>query len=145
MNPYLLFVEDDDATAYLTLKALKINAFPAEVTRARDGAEAMQHLFSGSLKPVLILLDLKLPKINGIEVLEKVRGTLDLTSIPVVILTASNLDQDRERTHALGITRYIVKPMDFQEFVTEMGEVKRIFNAHQSPQHGNQIRTSGEI
>lgn len=59
MKPYLMFVEDDDATAYLTLRALKINAFPAEVVRANDGAEALQHLQSGKSKPTLILLDLK--------------------------------------------------------------------------------------
>lgn len=97
----------------------------------------MQHLLSKAVKPALILLDLKLPKISGIEVLEKVRNTPELSSIPVIILTASNLEQDWERTHALGISRYIVKPMDFQVFVTEMGEVKRMFVDVLSTQQGN--------
>ena len=129
MKPYLMFVEDDDATAYLTLRALKINAFPAEVVRANDGAEALQHLRSGKSKPTLILLDLKLPKISGIEVLQKIRSTPALQAIPVVILSASNLEQDRENTAQLGITRSIVKPMNFQAFVTEMGHVSQLFSA----------------
>ena len=127
MSPYLLFVEDDEATAYLTLRALMMNAFPAEVIRTNDGAQALQHLLSGTPKPTLILLDLKLPKVSGIEVLEVIRSTQDLQSIPVVILTASDLREDRECTVQLGITKYIVKPMDFQEFVTEMGNVKYLF------------------
>lgn len=129
MKPYLMFLEDDDATAYLTLRALKINAFPAEVVRANGGAEPLQHLQSAMSKPTLILLDLKLPKISGIEVLQKIRSTPALQVIPVVILSASNLKQDLENTAQLGITRYIVKPMNFQAFVTEMGHVSQLFSA----------------
>ena len=124
-----MFVEDDDATAYLTLRALKINNFPADIVKANDGAEALQHLHSGKLKPALLLLDLKLPKVSGIEVLQKIRSTPDLQAIPVVILTASNLEQDRENTARLGVTRYIVKPMSFDEFVTRLGHVSQIFSA----------------
>ena len=128
MKPYLLLVEDDEAASYLTLKALGRSPFSAKVIRVRDGAEAVQHLLSDTPKPALILLDLKLPKLSGIEVLEKIRSTADLTSIPVVVLTASDLAQDRAITYVLGISRYIVKPMDNCELVSEMAEVTCMFD-----------------
>ena len=85
MPPYLLLVEDDEATAYLTLKALQKSVFPGEIVRMRDGQETLQHLLSEKPKPALILLDMKLPKVGGIEVLEKIRSTPDLMLLPVII------------------------------------------------------------
>ena len=128
MSPYLLFIEDDETTAYLTLRALRMNSFSAGVVRANDGAEALQHFRSRKLKPALVLLDLKLPKVNGMEVLKILRSISDLQSVPVVVLTVSNVEHNRQETAQLGISKYIVKPADFDDLVTEMNYVKHLFD-----------------
>ena len=128
MSPYLLFIEDDEMTAYLTLRALKINSFAADVVRANNGADALQHFRSGKPKPTLILLDLKLPKVSGMEVLKILRSISELQFVPVVVLTVSNLEHNRQKTAQLGIAKYIVKPADFDELVAEMDYVKHFFD-----------------
>lgn len=131
MKPYLLLVEDNETTAYLTLEALKRSVFPGEVLRVVDGEEAIQHLFSKKSRPTLILLDMNLPSISGLDVLETVRNTVDLMTIPVILQTASNyaLDSEQDRAHALGISRYLVKPMEFQDLLAQMAEVTTLFRA----------------
>ena len=127
MNPYILLVEDDEISAYLTLKALQKCFFPAPIIRANDGKEALDHLNSIKLKPRLLLLDIKLPKFSGIELLAAMRKIENLKSIPVIIFTASDMQEDKDITIALGIMKYMVKPMDFQDLISQMIEVKQIF------------------
>jgi two-component system response regulator len=117
----------------LTLRALRKNQIPNEVIVARDGAEALEYL-CGSGKyagrdvrqqPVVILLDLKLPKIDGLEVLKRIRADERTKLLPVVILTTSREPKDVENGYNFGASSYIVKPVDFQKFVTTVGEVGR--------------------
>lgn len=128
MTPYLLLVEDDEASAYLTLKALAINFFPAKIVRVKDGKEALMYLKEIIYKPTLVLLDIKLPKVSGIDVLGAMRESCALKSISVIMLTASNMEKDREDAFELGIVDYIVKPIDFSELVAKMGEVTSVFD-----------------
>jgi CheY-like chemotaxis protein len=128
----ILLVEDNPNDAELTLRALKKNNFANNVVHAKDGAEALEILFgeadrSGSgiaTVPKVILLDLKLPKVNGIEVLERLKGDERTRLIPVVVLTSSREDTDLARCYELGVNSYIVKPVDFDSFakaVTDVG------------------------
>ena len=128
----ILLVEDNPNDAELTLRVLKKNNLANSVLHARDGAEAIEFIFGDngvaelgpSEKPKVILLDLKLPKINGIEVLERVKADQRTSSIPVVVLTSSREDTDLKKCYALGVNSYIVKPVEFESFVkavTELG------------------------
>jgi two-component system response regulator len=121
----ILLVEDNPDDVTLTLRALKKNNLLNEVVVARDGVEALDYLFSeGSHSgripehlPELILLDLKLPKVDGLEVLKRIR-TSDLTKLlPVVILTSSNEQSDIISGYELGVNSYIRKPVDFEQFI----------------------------
>jgi len=120
----ILLVEDNPDDEALTLRALKKNNILNEVVVARDGAEALDFLFgTGSyagrdltIMPEVILLDINLPKINGLEVLEKIRATERTRLLPVVILTTSNEEQDKLKSYTLGANSFIRKPVDFQQF-----------------------------
>jgi two-component system, response regulator len=118
----ILLVEDNPKDEALTLRALKRGNIANEVAVARDGAEAVDYLFSpgpdGRLKnlPQLVLLDLKLPKLDGHEVLRRIRADERTRVLPVVILTTSVEDQDRLNGYRLGANSYIRKPVDFREF-----------------------------
>ncbi len=120
----ILLVEDNPKDEALTLRALKKNGIANEVTVARDGAEALDYLFTagahrdwnGGELPAVVLLDLKLPKINGLDVLKRIRGSEKTKLLPVVILTSSNEEQDRLRGYALGANSYVRKPVEFHEF-----------------------------
>lgn len=123
MNQTILLAEDNPHDLELTLIALERCEFAHQVIVARDGEEALDYLFSkgphagrASGNPALILLDLKLPKIDGIEVLKTIRFTPFLVDIPVVVLSASNLEADLRRTQSLGISSYLVKPLQWQGF-----------------------------
>ena len=120
----ILLVEDNADDEALTLRALKRNNIKNEIAVARDGVEALDYL-SGtgshqgrdlSVMPQLILLDLKLPKIDGLEVLRRIRAEPRTKLLPVVILTSSNEEQDRIRGYGLGANSYIRKPVDFSQF-----------------------------
>ncbi len=121
----ILLVEDNADDELLTLRALKKNNIRNEVVVARDGSEALDYLFgtgvhSGrdlSLMPQIILLDLKLPKVDGFEVLNRVRASEMTKFLPVVILTTSNEDQDRIRGYDLGANSFVRKPVEFEKFV----------------------------
>ncbi len=120
----LLLVEDDPKDAELTLEALSEYNLANEVLVARDGEEALDYLYHrGKFQslpngnPAAILLDLKLPKVNGLEVLGRIRADEALKMIPVIVLTSSRQEVDLEKCYRLGVNGYVVKPVDFHEFI----------------------------
>jgi len=126
----ILLVEDDNNDAELTIKALKESNIANQIIRVEDGEEAINYLkcegkyqSRQNLHPALILLDLKLPKINGLEVLKTIRGNAALKYIPVVVLTSSREEQDLIRSYELGVNAYVVKPVDFQKFALAIKEL----------------------
>ena len=126
----ILLVEDNPNDLELTLVALDKSQLANEVIVARDGQEAIDYLTSeGEWKerapgnPAVILLDLKLPKIDGLEVLDMIRSNAVLKSIPVVMLTSSREEQDLVRSYELGVNSYVVKPVEFAEFVEAIGDL----------------------
>jgi CheY-like chemotaxis protein len=132
MNPLgrILLVEDDPRDVELTLTALAEYNLANEVTVARDGQQALDYLhcrgeFSTrpNENPAVLLLDLKLPKIDGLEVLQQVKSDNRLKTIPVVVLTSSHEEVDMMRSYELGVNAYVVKPVDFHEFVNAVKEL----------------------
>lgn len=121
----ILLVEDNENDEVLTLRALKKSNILNRVVVVRDGAEALDYLFvrgahagrAFTEKPQVILLDLKLPKIDGLEVLRAIRGDDRTKLLPVVVLTSSVEDQDVIRSYGLGANSYVRKPVDFNQFV----------------------------
>jgi len=124
-NKVILLVEDNPDDEALTLRALKKNNIKNEVVVARDGAEALEFLFgtgkyagrNTDVIPQVVLLDLKLPKVEGLEVLRQVRADKRTKLLPVVILTSSNEEQDRIQGYGLGANSYVRKPVDFSQFL----------------------------
>ena len=120
----ILLVEDDSADAELTLRAFKARNFANQVFVARDGAEALDFFFGDGSHPLrdigvvpkVVLLDLKLPKVDGLEVLRRLRADDRTRRIPVVILTSSREEPDIAAAYRLGANSYIVKPVDFEAF-----------------------------
>lgn len=119
----ILLVEDSPKDAELTLAALSRCQLLNEVTHVRDGVEALEYLRSEGKYvdathggPVVVLLDLKLPKLTGLEVLEEVRRDPKLSSTPIVMLTSSREEQDLVASYKLGVNAFVVKPVDFKEF-----------------------------
>jgi CheY-like chemotaxis protein len=112
----ILLVEDNPDDVKLTRHALKTNKILNEIVVADDGAKALQYLRESEELPTLILLDLKLPKVDGHEVLRTIRADPRLRLLPVVILTTSREDQDIAESYASGANSYVRKPVDFEEF-----------------------------
>jgi CheY-like chemotaxis protein len=117
----ILLVEDNPQDAELALRALRAGKIANHITVARDGAEALEILFgkdsqSAEVAPKVILLDLKLPKITGLEVLKRVKSDPRTKLIPVVVLTSSREQSDVVESYGLGVNSYIVKPVDFERF-----------------------------
>ena len=114
----VLLVEDNASDEELTLHVLKKYNLANRIEVVRDGAEALEFLFGNGAQPVpkLILLDLKLPKLNGREVLTQIKGEARTKLIPVVVLTSSREDSDLAACYQLGVNSYIVKPVDFAQF-----------------------------
>ena len=126
----ILLVEDDPKDVELTLTGLAEYNLANEVVVARDGEEALDYLYRrgnherrANGNPAVMLLDLKLPKVNGFEVLEQVRADENLKLIPVVILTSSHEERDLFKSYKLGVNAYVVKPVDFHQFVNAIKEV----------------------
>ncbi|HEV2610802.1 MAG TPA: response regulator [Noviherbaspirillum sp.] len=126
----ILLVEDNPNDLELTLIALEKSQLANEVVVVRDGAEALDYLSMQGVwakrqegNPAVLLLDLKLPKVDGLEVLRHIRSTPSLKSLPVVMLTSSKEEQDLLRSYELGVNAYVVKPVDFQEFVKAIADL----------------------
>lgn len=126
----ILLVEDNPHDLELTLIALSKSQLANEVVVMRDGAEALDYLyrrgeFAGRAvgNPAVILLDLKLPKVDGLEVLKDIRHSDTLRSVPVVMLTSSKEEQDVVRSYELGVNAYVVKPVDFTEFLRAIADL----------------------
>lgn len=123
-NRSILLVEDNPDDEILTLRALRKKQVANPVAVARDGQEALDYLLDpGKALPAVVLLDLKLPKISGIEVLRRVRADPRTRLVPVVILTSSNEDSDLVASYSLGCNSYIRKPVDFDQFVDAAGQL----------------------
>lgn len=126
----ILLVEDNERDVELTLAALEEHNLANEVVTARDGAEALDYLyrrgqFAGHANglPVVVLLDLKMPKVDGLEVLRQMRGDAALKHVPVVMITSSREEQDLVNSYQLGVNAYVVKPVDFQKFVESVKQI----------------------
>jgi len=127
----ILLVEDNPDDVALTLHALRTNNVSNKIQVARDGAEALDFIFGRgphagrTLKdgPRVILLDLKLPKVDGLEVLRQIKGHQDTRQIPVVVLTSSKEERDIVRSYQLGVNSYIVKPIDFAQFAESVRQL----------------------
>lgn len=127
----ILLVEDNPNDVELTLHALRKNGLAAPVHVARDGVEALEFLFGVEGGPPrdppvnlkLILLDLKLPRLDGIEVLQRLKADPRTRTIPVVVLTSSRQKRDLVECYQMGVNSFIVKPMDYKKFVEAVGQV----------------------
>jgi CheY-like chemotaxis protein len=126
----ILMVEDDPQDVELTLTALGDYNLANEVVVTGDGEEALDYLYSRgkfqgrtSENPAVLLLDLKLPKVDGLEVLQKIKADEKLRMIPVVVLTSSREERDMVASYKLGVNAYVVKPVDFHEFVNAIKEL----------------------
>jgi two-component system, response regulator len=119
----ILLVEDNPNDAELTMRALKRANVDAHLIIARDGAEALEVLISDRPKPKVIFLDLKLPKVDGIEVLRQVRMDDRTRAIPVVVLTSSQEERDITECYKLGANSYVVKPVEFDKFYKAVGDL----------------------
>lgn len=120
----ILLVEDNPNDAELTLEALAEHRLANEIVHLRDGVEALDYLYArGSFRnrpgdtPALVLLDLKMPKVDGLEVLRQMKADERLRAIPVVMLTSSREEKDLVESYRLGVNAYVVKPVDFPSFI----------------------------
>jgi CheY-like chemotaxis protein len=120
----ILLAEDDPVDRKLILRAFSEHNFANEVDVARDGAEALDYLYRRGKfaqrsdgHPLLVLLDIKMPKVDGLEVLHRVKADADLRVIPVVVLTSSHEEQDLVQSYRFGVNAYVVKPLEFEAFV----------------------------
>lgn len=123
MTSHLLLIEDDEVSIYMTRKLLAAAGFSAPIDVVRDGLEALDYLncegyYDDRLtgNPSLILLDLKLPDLDGFELFKRIRSNPTLSVIPIFILSASSTDGDMYRSALLGVSTYLTKPLDVQEF-----------------------------
>jgi len=121
---HILLAEDNAADVELTLEALRHNHVANDIVIVRDGAQALDYLYRRNAyadrpggRPALVLLDLKMPKVDGIEVLRQIKADAALRAIPVVVLTSSREERDLVQTYDLGVNAYVVKPVDFHEFM----------------------------
>jgi CheY-like chemotaxis protein len=140
----ILLVEDDPKDVELTLTALEDYNLANEVVVARDGAEALDYLYRRGAfadrppdNPAVLLLDLKLPKVDGLEVLQQIKSEPSLKLIPVVVLTSSREEKDMVASYKLGVNAYVVKPVDFHEFVNAIKELGMFWAIINEPPPGS--------
>jgi CheY-like chemotaxis protein len=120
----ILLAEDNSADAEMTLRALKRNNLANRVRWVKDGQEAIDYLFGErSRPPKLVLLDIKMPKVDGIEVLRRLKADPATQKIPVVVMTSSNEDRDVVESYRLGVNSYIVKPVQFEAFLETVAKI----------------------
>ena len=140
----ILLVEDDPRDVELTLTALEEYNLANEVVVTRDGAEALDYLycrgeFAGrpNDNPAVLLLDLKLPKVDGLEVLQQIKSDDNLRMVPVDVLTSSREEKDMVTSYKLGVNAYVVKPVDFHEFVNAIKELGMFWAIINEPPPGS--------
>jgi len=145
----ILLVEDNDRDVELTLAALEEYNLANEVVVARDGAEALDYLYHrgkfaahANGLPVVVMLDLKMPKVDGLEVLRTMRADESLKFIPVVMITSSREEQDLVQSYKLGVNAYVVKPVDFQKFIESVRQLGFFWAVINEPPPGTLKRTS---
>jgi len=127
----ILMIEDTEADAELAIRALRKRGFANHLAWVKDGAEALEFIFATGAytgrnvdnRPKVVLLDLRLPKVSGIEVLRRMKADERTRRIPVVVLTSSKEESDLEECYALGVNSYITKPVEFDEFSKVVGEL----------------------
>ena len=127
----ILLVEDNPRDVEMTLRALRKHNLANNVHVVKDGAEALDFIFSRGAyahrdpnhAPKVVLLDLKLPKVSGLEVLRAIKGDEQTRTIPVVVLTSSQEEKDMVESYRLGVNSYIVKPLDFDKFIESVGQL----------------------
>jgi CheY-like chemotaxis protein len=140
----ILLAEDNERDVELTLAALEEHNLANEVVVARDGAEALDYLygrgkFAGHANglPVVVLLDLKMPKVDGLEVLRHMRNDPAIKHVPVVMVTSSREEQDLVCSYELGVNAYVVKPVDFQKFVESVKQIGMFWAIINEPPPGS--------
>ena len=152
MNPLkrILIVDDSPRDTELMLDALAQHHLANEVITLRDGAEALDYLyrrgqFAGRTgdQPAVVLLDLKMPRVNGLEVLRQMKGDPQLKIIPVVVMTSSREDQDLVNSYQLGVNAYVVKPLHFHEFADAVSQVGAFWAVCNESPPGTERRTDG--
>ena len=120
----ILLVEDNPEDAEMTMRALRQNNLVNRLHWAKDGAEALEYLLANDRqKPKLVLLDLKMPKVDGIEVLRRMKSDPAVRTIPVVVMTSSNEERDVLESYQLGANSYIVKPVEFEAFLETVAKI----------------------
>jgi CheY-like chemotaxis protein len=145
----ILIVEDDPRDVELTLAALEEYNLANEVVVIRDGKEALDYLYCREKfnartnnNPAVMLLDLKLPKVNGLEVLQQIKSDEHLKMTPVVVLTSSNEEKDMMRSYKLGVNAYVVKPVNFHEFINSVKELGVFWAIINEPPPGSMKKAS---
>lgn len=136
MNQPILLVEDNPIDLDLTLRAFSARKLTNPIQIARDGEEALAYLEkweNGDLVPVVILLDLKLPKVSGLEVLEEIKKHPTFKTIPVVVLTTSSESNDVKTSYELGANSYIIKPVDFDKFIEVAKQIELYWSVLNRP------------
>lgn len=138
---HFLLVEDDDSHAKITLRSLQMNRVANTVDRVADGVEALRYLkqegqYAGRPRPDVILLDLKLPKLDGHEVLHEIKQHEELCCIPVVVLTTSDAEADRSKAYQQHANSYLVKPVDFDKFRQMVNELCLYWGIWNAPPDG---------
>ena len=135
----ILLVEDNASDAEMTIRALKQNKLANNLLHVKDGAQALDFIFcegdhtqrSIEIQPKVIMLDLKMPKVNGLEMLARIKGDARTREIPMVVLTSSKEDPDIKKCYELGVNSYVVKPVEFEDFykaVSDLGLYWMIVN-----------------
>jgi CheY-like chemotaxis protein len=146
----ILLAEDNLRDIELTLAALAEHNLANEVEVARDGAEALDYMFRrgkyrnrSDAGPAAVLLDLKMPRVDGIEVLRQIKSSETLRTIPVIMLTSSKEEMDLAKSYQLGVNAYVVKPIDFRQFVLAIKQLGLFWAVLNEPPPGTIKKTSG--
>ena len=147
----ILLVEDSTRDAELVLDALAENHVANEVVHVRDGADALDYLYRrgqfadrSNDQPAVVLLDLKMPKVDGLEVLRQIKGDAALKMIPVVMMTSSREEQDLFKSYELGVNAYVVKPVHFHEFIDAVKHVGAFWAVTNEPPPGSLKRNKDQ-